>query len=70
MDVKILQSCSMSMMMKNILLTAASNTSSSQLAALLHLQNQLKQNRSTSDLLKSVEQQLTANSMVTFWATY
>ncbi|XP_032922061.1 cilia- and flagella-associated protein 46 isoform X2 [Catharus ustulatus] len=57
------QSCSMSVRMKNILLTAASNTSSSQLAALLHLQNQLKQNRSTSDLLKSVEQQLTANSM-------
>ncbi|XP_056351637.1 cilia- and flagella-associated protein 46 [Oenanthe melanoleuca] len=56
------QSCSVSMMMKSILLTAASNTSSSQLAALLHLQNQLKQNRNTSDLLKCVEQQLTANS--------
>ncbi|XP_059333026.1 cilia- and flagella-associated protein 46 [Ammospiza nelsoni] len=57
------QSCSMSVMMKNILLTATSNTSSSQLAALLHLQNQLKQNRNTSDLLKCVEQQLTANSV-------
>ncbi|CAN8215744.1 unnamed protein product [Coccothraustes coccothraustes] len=57
------QSCSVSMMMKNILLTAASNTSSSQLAALLHLQNQLTQNRNTSDLLKCVEQQLTANSV-------
>ncbi|XP_023786136.1 cilia- and flagella-associated protein 46 isoform X2 [Cyanistes caeruleus] len=57
------QSCSMSMMMKSILLTATSNTSSSQLAALLHLQNQLKQHRNTSDLLKCVEQQLTANSM-------
>ncbi|XP_037997464.1 cilia- and flagella-associated protein 46 [Motacilla alba alba] len=57
------QSCSVSMMMKNILLTATSNTSSSQLAALLQLQNQLKQNRNTSDLLKCVEQQLTANSM-------
>ncbi|XP_068054496.1 cilia- and flagella-associated protein 46 [Anomalospiza imberbis] len=57
------QSCSASMMMKNILLTATSNTSSSQLAALLHLQNQLKQNRNTSDLLKCVEQQLTAKSM-------
>ncbi|KAF2976165.1 hypothetical protein EK904_014695 [Melospiza melodia maxima] len=57
------QSCSVSVMMKNILLTATSNTSSSQLAALLHLQNQLKQNRNTSDLLKCVEQQLTANSV-------
>ncbi|XP_039927875.1 LOW QUALITY PROTEIN: cilia- and flagella-associated protein 46 [Hirundo rustica] len=57
------QSCSVSMMLKSILLTATSNTSSSQLAALLHLQNHLKQNRNTSDLLKCVEQQLTANSM-------
>eukprot|EP00075_Anas_platyrhynchos_P026650 XP_027315903.1 cilia- and flagella-associated protein 46 isoform X2 [Anas platyrhynchos] len=57
------QSCSASMMMKHILLTANSDTSSSQLAALLHLQNQLKQNRNTSDLLKNVEQQLTATSM-------
>ncbi|XP_050831933.1 cilia- and flagella-associated protein 46 [Serinus canaria] len=57
------QSCSVSMVMKNILLTATSNTSSSQLAALLHLQNQLKQSRNTSDLLKCVEQQLTANSV-------
>ncbi|XP_035186668.1 cilia- and flagella-associated protein 46 isoform X3 [Oxyura jamaicensis] len=57
------QSCSASMMMKHILLTANSDTSSSRLAALLHLQNQLKQNRNTSDLLKNVEQQLTATSM-------
>ncbi|XP_009464689.1 PREDICTED: tetratricopeptide repeat protein 40 [Nipponia nippon] len=57
------QSCSASTMMKSILLTATSNTSSSQLAALLHLQNHLKQNRNTSDLLKNVEQQLTATSM-------
>ncbi|KAM9282040.1 cilia- and flagella-associated protein 46 [Cariama cristata] len=57
------QSCSASMMMKSILLTATSNTSSSQLAALLHLQSHLKQNRNTSDLLKLVEQQLTATSM-------
>ncbi|XP_067156500.1 cilia- and flagella-associated protein 46 [Apteryx mantelli] len=56
------QSCSASMMMRNILLTATSNTSSSQLAALLHLQNHLKRNRNTSDLLKNVEQQLTAIS--------
>ncbi|KAM4668337.1 cilia- and flagella-associated protein 46 [Amazona ochrocephala] len=59
----LLQSCSASMTMKNILLTATSNTSSSQLAALLHLQNHLKQNRNTSDLLKRVEQQLTATSV-------
>ncbi|XP_010580307.1 PREDICTED: tetratricopeptide repeat protein 40 [Haliaeetus leucocephalus] len=57
------QSCSASMIMKSILLAATSNTSSSQLAALLHLQNHLKQNRNTSDLLKNVEQQLTATSM-------
>ncbi|XP_063261098.1 cilia- and flagella-associated protein 46 isoform X13 [Prinia subflava] len=57
------QSCSVSVMMKSILLTATSNTSSSQLAALLHLQNQLKQSRNTSDLLKCVEQELTANSV-------
>ncbi|KAM9232478.1 cilia- and flagella-associated protein 46 [Leptosomus discolor] len=57
------QSCSASMMMKSILLTATSNTSSSQLAALLHLQKSLKQNRNTSDLLKNVEQQLAAASM-------
>ncbi|XP_074448888.1 cilia- and flagella-associated protein 46 isoform X1 [Larus michahellis] len=57
------QSCSASMMMERILLTATSNTSSSQLAALLHLQNHLKQNRNTSDLLKNVEQQLIATSM-------
>ncbi|XP_075613670.1 cilia- and flagella-associated protein 46 isoform X5 [Balearica regulorum gibbericeps] len=57
------QSCSASMMMKSILLTATSNTSSSQLAALLHLQNHLKQNRNTSDLLKNVEHQLAATSM-------
>ncbi|KAM4896437.1 cilia- and flagella-associated protein 46 [Sylvia borin] len=57
------QSCSVSVMMKSTLLTATSSTSSSQMAALLHLQNQLKQHRNTSDLLKCVEQQLTANSM-------
>ncbi|XP_027758626.1 cilia- and flagella-associated protein 46 [Empidonax traillii] len=57
------QSCSVSVMMKSILLTATSNTSSSQLAALLHLQNHLKQTRNTSDLLKRVEQQLAATSV-------
>ncbi|XP_009995846.1 PREDICTED: tetratricopeptide repeat protein 40 [Chaetura pelagica] len=57
------QSCSASLMMKRVLLTVTSDTSSSQLAALLHLQNHLKQNRSTSDLLKNVEQQLAATSV-------
>ncbi|XP_063996010.1 cilia- and flagella-associated protein 46 [Pogoniulus pusillus] len=57
------QSCSASLTMKSILLTATSNTSSSQLAALLHLQNHLQQHRNTSDLLKKVEQQLAATSM-------
>ncbi|XP_069720254.1 cilia- and flagella-associated protein 46 [Phaenicophaeus curvirostris] len=57
------QSCSASLMMKSILSTATSNTSSSQLAALLNLQNNLKLNRNTSDLLKNVERQLTATSM-------
>ncbi|XP_025892012.1 cilia- and flagella-associated protein 46 [Nothoprocta perdicaria] len=56
------QSCLASMVMRNILLTATSNTSSSQLAALLHFQNHLKQNRDASDLQKNVEQQLTAIS--------
>ncbi|XP_071420476.1 cilia- and flagella-associated protein 46 isoform X2 [Pithys albifrons albifrons] len=57
------QSCSVSVLMKSVLLAATSNTSSSQLAALLHLQNHLKQNRNTSDLLKCVEQQLATSSM-------
>ncbi|XP_074815211.1 cilia- and flagella-associated protein 46 isoform X2 [Natator depressus] len=57
------QSCSSSMMMKDILLAATSNTSSSQLAALLHLQHHLKQKGDiTSNLLKNVEQRLTATS--------
>ncbi|KAM8806051.1 cilia- and flagella-associated protein 46 [Eudromia elegans] len=56
------QSCLASMAMRNILLTATLNTSSSQLAALLHFQNHLKQNRDTSDLQRNVEQQLTAIS--------
>ncbi|XP_075791336.1 cilia- and flagella-associated protein 46 isoform X2 [Pelodiscus sinensis] len=57
------QSCSSSMMMKDILLAATSDTSSSQLAALLHLQHHLKQKGDiTSNLLKNVEQRLTATS--------
>ncbi|XP_054238278.1 cilia- and flagella-associated protein 46 [Indicator indicator] len=57
------QSCSASLTMKSILLAATSNTSSSQVAALLHLQNHLQQHRNTGDLLKKVEQQLAATSM-------
>ncbi|KAG6935922.1 cilia and flagella associated protein 46 [Chelydra serpentina] len=57
------QSCTSSMMMKDILLATTSNTSSSQLAALLHLQHHLKQKGDiTSNLLKNVEQRLTATS--------
>ncbi|PKK28052.1 cilia and flagella associated protein 46 [Columba livia] len=57
------QSCSVSLRMKSVLLAAASDTSSSQLAALLHLQRQLRHGRSTSDLLARVEQHLTATSV-------
>ncbi|XP_061491602.1 cilia- and flagella-associated protein 46 isoform X1 [Rhineura floridana] len=53
------QSCTASKMMKNILLTATLNTSSSQLAAMLHLQHHLEQKGDiTSSLLKNVEQRL------------
>ncbi|KAK2519495.1 Cfap46 [Columba guinea] len=57
------QSCSVSLRMKSVLLAAAPDTSSSQLAALLHLQRQLTHARSTSDLLARVEQHLTATSV-------
>ncbi|XP_029465840.1 cilia- and flagella-associated protein 46 isoform X2 [Rhinatrema bivittatum] len=57
------QSCSASVAMKNILLEATFNTSSSQLAALLKLQHHLKeQGDMTSNLLKTVEQRLTETS--------
>nr|XP_056706458.1 cilia- and flagella-associated protein 46 [Euleptes europaea] len=57
------QSCSASVMMKNILLSATQNTSSSQLAAMLHLQHHLEQRGDTSSSLhKSVEQRLAAIS--------
>ncbi|XP_044276023.1 cilia- and flagella-associated protein 46 [Varanus komodoensis] len=57
------QSCSASMMMKNILLAATLNTSSSQLAALLHLHQHLeKKGDITSNLFKNVEQRLAAIS--------
>ncbi|XP_066477527.1 cilia- and flagella-associated protein 46 [Tiliqua scincoides] len=57
------QSCAASMMMKNILLAATQNTSSSQLAAMLHLKHHLEQKGdATSCLLKNVEQRLAAIS--------
>uniref|UniRef100_A0A8D0Q223 Cilia and flagella associated protein 46 n=1 Tax=Sus scrofa TaxID=9823 RepID=A0A8D0Q223_PIG len=53
------QSCSASETMRDILLTATADTSSSQLAALLQLQHRLKhQGRMSSSLFASVEQKL------------
>nr|XP_031317921.1 cilia- and flagella-associated protein 46 isoform X2 [Camelus dromedarius] len=53
------QSCSASEMMRDILLTATANTSSSQLAALLQLQHRLRlQERTSTSLFASVEQRL------------
>ncbi|XP_072828265.1 cilia- and flagella-associated protein 46 isoform X4 [Vicugna pacos] len=53
------QSCSASEMMRDILLTATANTSSSQLAALLQLQHRLRlQKRTSTSLFASVEQRL------------
>lgn len=60
------QSCSVSDMMRDVLLTATANTSSSQLAALLHLENRLKhQERTSTSQFASVEQRLAAISKVT-----
>nr|XP_058154071.1 cilia- and flagella-associated protein 46 isoform X2 [Dasypus novemcinctus] len=57
------QSCSASEMMRDVLLAATANTSSSQLAALLQLQHQLKlQGRTSTSLFASVEQRLAATS--------
>ncbi|KAK1166636.1 cilia- and flagella-associated protein 46 [Acipenser oxyrinchus oxyrinchus] len=58
------QSCRASLMMGDILKEATSDTSSSQLAALLHLQHQIHQTKAdgTNTLLKTVEQRLTAIS--------
>ncbi|EPY85357.1 hypothetical protein CB1_000385007 [Camelus ferus] len=54
-----LKSCSASEMMRDILLTATANTSSSQLAALLQLQHRLRlQERTSTSLFASVEQRL------------
>ncbi|XP_044924407.1 cilia- and flagella-associated protein 46 isoform X2 [Mustela putorius furo] len=53
------QSCLASEMMWDVLSTATANTSSSQLAALLHLEHQLKQKgRTSTSLYASVEQRL------------
>ncbi|XP_021108879.1 cilia- and flagella-associated protein 46 isoform X3 [Heterocephalus glaber] len=57
------QSCSAAEMMRNILLTATANTSSSQLAALLQLQHQLRlRDKTSTNLFCSVEQRLAAIS--------
>ncbi|XP_013358484.1 PREDICTED: cilia- and flagella-associated protein 46 isoform X2 [Chinchilla lanigera] len=57
------QSCSAAEMMRDILLTATANTSSSQLAALLQLQHQLKlRDKTSTSLFTSVEQRLAAVS--------
>lgn len=53
------QSCSTSEMMRDVLLTATENTSSSQLAALLQLHQRLRQqDRTSTSLFASVEQRL------------
>uniref|UniRef100_G1LVL0 Cilia- and flagella-associated protein 46 n=2 Tax=Ailuropoda melanoleuca TaxID=9646 RepID=G1LVL0_AILME len=53
------QSCLASEMMRDVLFTATANTSSSQLAALLQLEHQLKQEgRMSTSLFASVEQRL------------
>ncbi|XP_023492381.2 cilia- and flagella-associated protein 46 isoform X4 [Equus caballus] len=57
------QSCSASVMMRDVLLTATADTSSSQLAALLQLEHRLKlQERTSTSLFTSVEQRLAAIS--------
>ncbi|KAG8135457.1 hypothetical protein E2320_008476, partial [Naja naja] len=56
------QSCTASLIMKEILLAATLNSSSSQMAAMLHLQHHLQQRGETSGLLKTTEHRLTAIS--------
>ncbi|XP_019062592.1 cilia- and flagella-associated protein 46 isoform X2 [Fukomys damarensis] len=57
------QSCSAAEMMRDILLKATANTSSSQLAALLQLQHQLKlRDKTSTSLFARVEQRLAAIS--------
>lgn len=59
------QSCSTSEMMRDVLLTATDNTSSSQLAALLQLHRRLRQqDRTSTSLFASVEQRLAVTSRV------
>ncbi|XP_034292423.1 cilia- and flagella-associated protein 46 isoform X1 [Pantherophis guttatus] len=56
------QSCTASLIMKEILLGATLNSSSSQMAAMLHLQHHLQQKGETSGLLKTIEHRLAAIS--------
>uniref|UniRef100_A0A8C6BQ73 Cilia and flagella associated protein 46 n=1 Tax=Monodon monoceros TaxID=40151 RepID=A0A8C6BQ73_MONMO len=66
------QSCSASEGMRDVLLTATANTSSSQLAALLHPQHRLRcQERTSTNLFASVEQRLAAISKAwqNLWVT-
>ncbi|XP_059947631.1 cilia- and flagella-associated protein 46 [Mesoplodon densirostris] len=66
------QSCSASEEMRDVLLTATANTSSSQLAALLQLQHRLRcQERTSTNLFASVEQRLAAISKAwqNLWVT-
>ncbi|XP_065779668.1 cilia- and flagella-associated protein 46 isoform X5 [Muntiacus reevesi] len=57
------QSCSASERMRDVLFAATANTSSSQLAALLQLQDRLRrQERTSTNLCASVEQRLAATS--------
>ncbi|XP_022424099.2 cilia- and flagella-associated protein 46 [Delphinapterus leucas] len=66
------QSCSASEGMRDVLLTATANTSSSQLAALLQLQHRLRcQERTSTNLFASVEQRLAAISKAwqNLWVT-
>ncbi|XP_055280347.1 cilia- and flagella-associated protein 46 isoform X2 [Moschus berezovskii] len=66
------QSCSASERMRDVLLAATANTSSSQLAALLQLQDRLRrQERTSTNLCASVEQRLAATSQAwqNLWVT-
>lgn len=59
------QSCSASERMRDVLVAATANTSSSQLAALLQLQDRLRhQERTSTNLCASVEQRLATISKV------
>ena len=63
---RLFQSCSASERMRDVLFAATADTSSSQLAALLQLQDRLRrQERTSTNLCASVEQRLAATSKVT-----